>query len=98
MKPQHFSWVVSSPGRRSCRSKEWPGPTIGPAEETTGGTRGKLSMEAKSLGRTLWAYISRVRSRTRLLGGLHYDLRLIALITDDEGGHGVEKGAACIRF
>lgn len=30
--------------------------------------------------------------------GVRYDLRLIALITDDEGGHRVEKGAACIRF
>jgi hypothetical protein len=31
-------------------------------------------------------------------GVVRYDLRLIALITDDEGRHRVEKGAVCIRF
>jgi hypothetical protein len=43
---------------------------MGPVKETMGGIQGKLTMEAKSLGRTLWAYISRVCSKEVRVGGV----------------------------
>jgi hypothetical protein len=41
---------------------------MGPVKETMGGIQGKLTMEAKSLGRTLWVYILAEFVRRKCVG------------------------------